>query len=117
MLWLEEVVDQLVNNVVSVLVDKLQADGLQVGTNVVTDLSQKLGHGLENKMRKINKIKWPTILLLVHCLDPQYSRQGLSSLSRRWYTLQSYLRKLGKKQLPTTKINLRPVLSIVVDLG
>ena len=57
MLWLEEVVDQLVNNVVSVLVDKLQADGLQVGTHVVTDLSQKLRHGLGSKMRKINKIK------------------------------------------------------------
>ena len=65
MLWLEVVIDQLVNNVVSVLVDKLQADGLQVGTNVVTDLSQKLGHGLESKMRKINKMKFVGLLLLL----------------------------------------------------
>ena len=52
MLWLKVVVDQLVNNVVSVLLDELQADGLQVGAHVVTDLSQKLGHSLGNKMRK-----------------------------------------------------------------
>ena len=52
MLWLKVVVDQLVNNVVSVLLDELQADGLQVGAHVVTDLSQKVGHSLGNKMRK-----------------------------------------------------------------
>ena len=52
MLWLKVVVDQLVNNVVSVLLNKLQTDGFQIGTNVVADLSQKLGYSLENKMRK-----------------------------------------------------------------
>ena len=52
LLWLEKIVDQLVNNVVSVLLNKLQTDGFQIGTNVVADLSQKLGYSLENKMRK-----------------------------------------------------------------
>ena len=85
MLWLEEVVDQLVNNVVSVLVDKLQADGLQVGTNVVTDLSQKLGHGLESKMRKINKIKFVGLLLLLLLADNPFtcSLFGSTMLSSR----------------------------------
>ena len=43
---------QLIYDIVGVLLDELQADGLQVGTNITTDLSQKVGHCLENKMRK-----------------------------------------------------------------
>ena len=49
MLGLEVVVDQSVNNVVCVLSDELQADWLQVGSNIVTDLSKEISHSLHYK--------------------------------------------------------------------
>ena len=40
LVWVEVVVHQLVDDVVRVLIDKLQAHRLKVGTNIVTNLGQ-----------------------------------------------------------------------------
>ena len=51
LVWVEIVVHQLVDNVVRVLVDKLQAHWLNGGSDIATNLSQPVSNILRNCLK------------------------------------------------------------------